>query len=144
MLGDVGREIRQGEGGEAAVEDLLGFPHRLVERTDHRLEKQAARRFHLRGEGDDPLAERPLDLGEAHRRGGAREPPATAMPLDRAHDSGFPQAGERAADHHGVGAHAHRHLLGSHRPLRLLGHVQQDVQGGGEAFVSHHVTEIIT
>lgn len=58
----IGRDVGQGQGGEAPVERAIGLLHRLVQRGGHRPQDQAGRLRDVEGgERDHPLAEGKCD-----------------------------------------------------------------------------------
>ena len=59
-------------------------------------------------------------------------------------DAGVSQAGDGATHHHRIGVDEGGKLLGGKRVLWLLGHVDENVQGGGQSAVAFHVTYLVT
>ena len=84
-------------------------------------------------------AERSVDVEQGHLREIAGQSPPPAMPLLRLDVALVTKTGHDSPNHHGVGVHGFRHLLGRQGPL-VLPHVQQDVKHARKSAVSYHVT----
>ncbi len=144
MGAEIGGQGGERDGTELGDNQRFGGMQRFGQLPLHGLLDEAGGIVVAKPEADKArCAERGVDIGERDGLERPRHLPAAAMALGGAHEPSLPEARHGATHNDGISAHTLRQLLRCHR-ARLMRHVQQGMENGGEAMIGFHVTIYVT